>query len=352
MGANTAKEHHLVPKHWLRAFAEDGHLRGRWRSGAEYRTPVRRAAVARHFNTDPLAEGAQRVALESYLDHDVDGPAAPVLRVVREGLWPLEDDRQDTLLDALAWQLVRTRAFRAFDTQVGDHLFPMFWASDAVSYCEEKLGQALSPRERLEVFRAAWGSAPGAAEADPRSALRSSIRAFERVRHFLTAPGRRLVLLECAEPLLVIGDSGVVLRRKDGSHSITPPLLPETVQLFAPLSPCHLLISTTRSHYDARGRLTRRLAAKANAGAAAWCQDAVYRLPSMPWPAHLHLPDAPLQVAQPYLSASPAQSAPALQEPAQIRRPALRALLEQLSSERADAAPTADERHAQDPDVL
>ncbi|MFJ6492008.1 DUF4238 domain-containing protein [Streptomyces californicus] len=84
--ANTSREHHLVPKYWLRAFAEDGHVLGRWRSGAEHRTPMRRAAVGRDFNTDPLAEGERRVALETYLDHHVDAPCAPVLRVVaRDG---------------------------------------------------------------------------------------------------------------------------------------------------------------------------------------------------------------------------------------------------------------------------
>ncbi|MFD9114975.1 hypothetical protein [Streptomyces bottropensis] len=38
MGANRAKEHHLVPKYWLRAFAEDGHVLGRWRGGAAARS--------------------------------------------------------------------------------------------------------------------------------------------------------------------------------------------------------------------------------------------------------------------------------------------------------------------------
>ncbi|MFB7553089.1 DUF4238 domain-containing protein [Streptomyces sp. NPDC056154] len=115
MGANISREHHLVPKYWLRAFAEDGHVLGRWRSGAEHHTPVRRAAVARDFNTDPLAEGERRVALETYLDHHVDGPCAPVLRAVREGRWPLDGTQHALVLDALAWQVVRTQAFRSFD---------------------------------------------------------------------------------------------------------------------------------------------------------------------------------------------------------------------------------------------
>ncbi|WP_244318755.1 DUF4238 domain-containing protein [Streptomyces brevispora] len=331
-----------MPKYWLRAFAEDGHVLGRWRSGAEHRTPVRRAAVARHFNTDPLSEGERRVALETYLDRHVDGRCAPVLRAVREGQWPLVEGRRAVALDALAWQVVRTQAFRSFDSQVSRHLFPALWALEAVGVCEGRLGRPLSEVERLGVFWAAVRAAPDPSViVDPRSALRASIRAFERTRGLLAAPGRRLVLLRSADPLLVLADSGVSLRRKDGTFSFTPPLLPETIEVFAPLSPTCLLLSTTRAHYrPQQGCLTRRLAAKANAGAAAWCQDAVYRLPSMAWPTRLGLARTPLEVRVPQLTAVPAQQrpGPAPAHP-EIRSNELRAILEQLSREPADQPP-------------
>ncbi|MGI5274947.1 DUF4238 domain-containing protein [Streptomyces rochei] len=327
-----------MPKYWLRAFAEDGHVLGRWRSGAEHRTPVRRAAVARDFNTDPLADGEQRVALETYLDRHVDGPCAPVLRALREGRWPLDGAQHALALDALAWQVVRTQAFRSFDEQVGQQVFPALWASEAVGFCEERLGRLLSDVERMEVFWTAvrTGSRPFRGRCDPRSALRAMIRAFERTRDLLTVPGRRLVVLRAAEPLLVLADSGVALRRKDGSFCLTPPLLPETVEVFAPLSPTCLLISTPRAHYRPQQGLTRKIAAKANAGAAAWCQDAVYRLPSMSWPSRLRLTGAPLEVRPPRLTAVPAQQpGPAPAHP-EIRRSELRAILEQLTHAPAD----------------
>ncbi|WP_078943641.1 DUF4238 domain-containing protein [Streptomyces aureus] len=337
MGANTAKEHHLVPQYWLRAFAEDGHVLGRWRTGAEHRTPVRRAAVARHFNTDPLAEGERRVALETYLDHQVDGPCAPVLRALREGRAALAEVQDAVVLDALAWQVVRTRVFRSFDEQVGRHLFPAVWAVEEVGFHEERLGRPLSEAERLEVFWAAVHSAPDASAVDdPRSALRASIRGFERTRSVLAAPGRRLVLLHSAEPLLILPDSGVALRRKDGSFSLTPPLLPKTIEVFAPLSPTCLLISTPRTHYSPRKGLTRKVAAKANAGAVAWCQDAVYRLPSMPWPPSHRLTEDPLTVRPPQLSAVPAQHPPGpTPSHPDIRNADLRAILEQLAAVRS-----------------
>ena len=145
---------------------------------------------------------------------------------------------------------------------------------------------------------------------DPRSALRASIRGFERTRNVLAAPGRRLVLLHSTEPLLLLADSGVALRRKYGSFCLTPPLLPETIEVFAPLSPNCLLISTPRTHHRPHEGLTRKIAAKGNAGAVAWCQDAVYRLPSMPWPAHRLLAKTSLEVRPPRLSAVPAQHPP------------------------------------------
>ncbi|MFI0990543.1 DUF4238 domain-containing protein [Streptomyces exfoliatus] len=327
-----AKEHHLVPRWWLRAFAEDGHVLGRRHSGAEHRTPIRRAAVARNFNTDPLVEGEQRTALETYLDRHVDGPSAPVLRALRTGRSSLESVQASVVLDAVAWQVVRTQAFRSFDEQVGRHLFPAMWAVEAVGYTEERLKRSLTEAERMEVFWAAVRQAPDPSVIDdPRSALRASIRAFERTRDVLAAPGRRLELLHSEEPMLVLSDSGVILRRKDGSFSITPPLLPKAIEVFAPLSPSCLLISTPRAHYRAPEGLTRKIAAKANAGAAAWCQDAVYRLPSMPWPAHLRLPDTPLKVQPPQLSAQPAQHRTDASAHPEVRRHELRAILDQLT---------------------
>ncbi|MDN3272485.1 hypothetical protein [Streptomyces sp. MA15] len=140
------------------------------------------------------------------------------------------------------------------------------------------------------------------------------------------------MVLRSAEPLLVLADSGVALRRKDGTFGLTPPLLPETIEVFAPLSPTCLLISTPRAHYRAYQGLTRKIAAKANAGAAAWCQDAVYRPPSMSWPSRLELASTPLEVRPPRLSAAPAQHppGPAPTHP-EIGHEELRAIMEQLS---------------------
>ncbi|MFD9114976.1 hypothetical protein [Streptomyces bottropensis] len=100
------------------------------------------------------------MTLETYLDRHVDGPCAPVLRALREGQWPLGEAQQAVALDALAWQVVRTQAFRSFDEQVGQHLFPALWAQEAVGYCEERLGRPLSEAERLEVFWTAVRTAP------------------------------------------------------------------------------------------------------------------------------------------------------------------------------------------------
>ncbi|MFD3739026.1 hypothetical protein [Streptomyces sp. NPDC058629] len=217
---------------------------------------------------------------------------------------------------------------------------------EAVGFCEDELGRPLSDGERMEVFWTAVRTAPGpSAVSDPRSALRAMIRSFERTRDVLAAPGSQLVVLRSAEPMLVLGDSGVALRRKDGTFGLTAPVLPETFEVFAPLSPTCLLISTTRAHYPPQQGLTRRIAAKANSGAAAWCQDAAYRPPSMPWPFRLQLPGAPLVVRQPRLTATPTQQrlSPAPAHP-EMRRSELRDLLDQFTHTPAGQPPVPEQR--------
>ncbi|CAM5330857.1 hypothetical protein SCHAM137S_02148 [Streptomyces chartreusis] len=134
----------------------------------------------------------------------------------------------------------------------------------------------------------------------------------------------------------MLADTGVALRRKDGTYSFTAPLLTETTELFAPLSPSCLLVSTPRSHYRPHGGLTRKIAIKANAGAAAWCQDAVYRLPSMPWPTSLMQGESALEVGPPRISAAPAHQSASPPAHPEIRRAELRAILDQLSHVPAD----------------
>ncbi|RMB83721.1 hypothetical protein [Streptomyces shenzhenensis] len=133
----------------------------------------------------------------------------------------------------------------------------------------------------------------------------------------------------------MLADSGVALRRKDGSSSLTPPLLPESIKVFAPLSPTCLLISTPRAHYHPHEALTRKIAAKANTGTAAWCQGAIYRPPSMPGPTQLLLAETPLEVRPPQLSAAP-RPAPRRLTPTFSD---WRAILEQLSHTPTDQPP-------------
>ncbi|MET9980308.1 hypothetical protein ACFYOI_36675 [Streptomyces microflavus] len=74
--------------------------------------------------------------------------------------WARTQVSQQTLIEALAWQVVRTRAFRAWDEQVGEHLFPPLWATEAVDWGEERYGRPLTPEQRLQVFHAALRGSP------------------------------------------------------------------------------------------------------------------------------------------------------------------------------------------------
>ncbi|MFD9099059.1 DUF4238 domain-containing protein [Streptomyces collinus] len=303
MGAKQAKEHHLVPKFWLRAFAEDGHLRQRLRDGREYCTPVKSAAKSPNFNTDPLARGALRVALESYLAGQVDHYAALATRLIRRGVWPLPADDHDHLLQALAWQIVRTSMFRSWNAQLGAHLTPVIYGHQVVLTIQERLGRHLSEEKGLALFWEAYRRAPDPKVfSDPQQRLRAPLQGLAYALDYLTSPDRQLVLVRTDRPTLVLSDTGVIIRRSSGTYSINPPLLPAASELFGPISPTHLVISTRTPQRYQDGVLTFALARQANRGATAWCQAAVFRLPSMRWPRNLRLDAQPRRIPPPRIA--------------------------------------------------
>ncbi|MFJ1610711.1 DUF4238 domain-containing protein [Streptomyces sp. NPDC088253] len=232
MGSQQAKEHRLVPKYWLRAFAEDGHVKGRHRDGREFRTPVRGAAKARHFNTDPLAQGQQRVALETYLADQVDHHAAPVMQRLRHGACLLTADDLQHLFRALGWQLVRTQLFRSWNRQVGEYLAPVIWAHQVIGVYQRGLGRMLADEEGVVLFWHAYQRAPDAALfADVQWHLRAPIQGHAFAMEYLSTPDRHLAVVQSDSPRLVLGDSGVVVRRTSGTYSIAPPLLGPSTEL-------------------------------------------------------------------------------------------------------------------------
>ncbi|MET8289893.1 DUF4238 domain-containing protein [Streptomyces sp. NPDC005132] len=306
MRSQQAKEHHLVPKYWLRAFAEDGHVTGRHRDGREFRTPVRGAAKATHFNTDPLAQGQQRVAMETYLAEQVDHHAAPVILRLRNGVWPLPAEDREHLLRALGWQLVRTQLFRSWNRQVGEHLAPVIWAHQVIGVYQTRLGRMLRDEEGVALFWHAYQRAPDPALfSDVQWHLRAPIQGHAFAMEYLSAPDRHLVIVQSDSPQLVLGDTGVVVRRTSGTYSINPPLLGASTELYAPIAPTHLLISTRTPGRYGDGILTSALVRNANRGAAAWCQGAVYRLPTMRWPRNLRLGPTPPLMPPPRIAATP-----------------------------------------------
>jgi hypothetical protein len=129
VGANTAKEHHLVPKYWLRTFAEDGHVLGRWRSiappcgarswlGTSTPTPSPSASGAWHWRPTWTAMSTARVRRF----------CAPCVR--DSGRWTKHYRRSRWT----RWpgRSCAPQAFRSFDEQVGRHLLPALWAQEVV----------------------------------------------------------------------------------------------------------------------------------------------------------------------------------------------------------------------------
>ncbi|WP_329446610.1 DUF4238 domain-containing protein [Streptomyces canus] len=212
-------------------------LRGLHRDGREHRTPVKSGAKARNFNTDPLVQGMQRVALETYLA-EVDHHAAPVMHAVRSGIWPLAPERLQVLRRTLAWQLVRTQMFRSWYAQIGAYLAPVVWAHEIISLCQRRLGRMLTDEEGVAVFWDAYHRAPDPQLFnDDRWHLRAPIQGLSFAMDYLEAPERHLILVQAETPCLILGDTGVVIRRPSGTYSIAPPLLGAATELFAPVPP-------------------------------------------------------------------------------------------------------------------
>ncbi|MFF4138869.1 DUF4238 domain-containing protein [Streptomyces mirabilis] len=281
MGSQQAKEHHSVPKYWLRAFAEDGHVKGRHRDGREFRTPVRGAAKSRHFNTDPLAQGQQRVALETYLADQVDHHAAPVMQRLRNGACLLTPDDRRHLLRALGWQLVRTQLFRSWNRQVGEYLAPVIWAHQVIGVYQKGLGRMLTDEEGVALFWHAYQRAPDPALfADVQWHLRAPIQGHAFAMEYLSTPDRHLAVVQSDSPRLVLGDSEVVVRRTSGTYSIAPPLLGPSTELYAPISPTHLLIVTKTPERYKDGELTPALGQTVPDGRQCRCSRTGGRLPN------------------------------------------------------------------------
>jgi hypothetical protein len=109
-----AKRHHLVPKFYLRRFADekDRLLVTDVREARSFISSPENSAVEMEFNTVETVEGPSDVVERAF--SVLEGHVAEVLRTIDEGSRPFSSDDQEKLLltEFIVLQLLRVRAFR------------------------------------------------------------------------------------------------------------------------------------------------------------------------------------------------------------------------------------------------
>ncbi|XVV12618.1 DUF4238 domain-containing protein [Actinoplanes sp. CA-131856] len=139
-----ARRNHTVPQLWLNAFAVRGQLTARNRAGKEHLTGVRDATVVAHFYRDESPAAFDPQAVETFLANQVEDPATGVVQDLVGGRLPVTEDAVDALKRLIAFQLVRTPAFRSVDRQIAEHLWPIMWAFEVIDRFNQRRATPLT----------------------------------------------------------------------------------------------------------------------------------------------------------------------------------------------------------------
>jgi hypothetical protein len=103
---------HIIPRFWLRQFANENDVIGVVRGGRKYETKTRRAGVRRKFYARTRPSG-ERIDDSEWSMSQLEGPSAKALREV-EREWPPDLGRKATLAQLFGLQLVRGPDYRFY----------------------------------------------------------------------------------------------------------------------------------------------------------------------------------------------------------------------------------------------
>jgi hypothetical protein len=241
--SNPPREHHLLPRWYLRGFADFSSRVLIAKAGAPRKlTPVSRATVVRDYYAMTRADGSLDWTLEEAI-----GPS-----------------------ESIAAKLSRTMLAGGFPLCPEDRLeFAGFLALQTV---------------RGEMFRAAWEGV--AREAGVRPSRNATIRQMlDHLPQLVNVLLRmRWRLRRSDTPILFTGDQPVVYWRRGRSPRFFDGIGPMTAEeVRFVLDPQHMLVlSWTGSSQDERcSRLGGQEAASLNAFAARWCERELYCRPDL-----------------------------------------------------------------------
>lgn len=297
VGNNVKRRHHTVAQLVLNGFTRTGQLDAWRRNGAQYRTSVEDATVARDFYAFNTTAGQTHRDIEDWFETQVETPVVEVVRRLREGSQPHEDEAP-VLAGLVAASLLRTRAVRSLMAQFDHHLAPIMVMARVASDKGWNLAEATSGQleELRSITAKVWTEHPRDPEEEARSTLRTMLRKYDEMSidltrwHWWTEHTDRAAF--------IIGDAPVITidAFRDGGWR---GLLPEGSPAYLPLSPTCVLAGAPTPPLRASTIATDETVNALNTTIAKNAYDAIYKHPPMPWPRDLQLASQPPRLSAP-----------------------------------------------------
>ncbi len=254
----SPKRMHVVPKSYLKRFADNGRVRLVRRTGDRPVTSLDNVAVEGRFYELEFDDGETSGDIEAFLATDVDGPADAALGEMLVGSTSSTDFT--ALVRFLAFQMVRTQKFRDQLVQIDRHIRPLLLATEtakngadwATMSREERV---VAVRQRHDVLVSMEHPA-----ADKNGLIRTMLRQADVLEHELST--LRWQVARADQPMFFTSDSPVSLfdpvgRIPPGFTGYVPP---RGSMLLLPLDPQHVLIGAHDSTDNATIDCSQQLA--------------------------------------------------------------------------------------------
>lgn len=335
MSNRAPRRHHTVPRLYLRPFAVgDQVLMRRRGSTADEARNIATVAFTRDFYGFTV-DGVRATTVETWLDRNIEGPAAPALRRILDGQWPPSDEDRTAIASFAAFQLLRTPLVRAFMHQIDRSVAPLLWSAEVLTQTLKQV--ELTDDEKLQVVAKARTRTPAelTEPADTKTMLRTMIR--EADQNVPRLAGRGWSLLRSDGPVLVTSDNPVAKFFPTRPPAGFTGLAPDDAELHLPLSPDTLLVFERDGAAAQPGPagLSEEMTAVANRGQALGADQAVFRRADTPWPAGLVLGPHPPRLPEPTITtrASPGGTPTFPARFAPVNNPVVAELLDELGGE-------------------
>ena len=304
MADQVSRDHHTVPKLYLRGFCgkkkpDKDILLARHRDGTEERLTIKKATVEVDFY-DIGELGQPDDSLEEWFSHSIENPVGDVMHELREGVLPPPGPHRSTLATFVAAQMVRTVAVRRTMHDVNSHIGPMIFANMVLQRAIE-MDPTVKARGDLTAmyYDIARRTPEVMRSTDTPSMLRTMVREADRIKPLLL--DMHWLLTSSPNPVLVTGDAPVVAVSATGELDFsTPVLLPDLHEVHVPITPSRLLTITPLKPLVATPTdLTVEQTSLVNQALVRNCWDVLLRPPTMPWPADLVLPRQRARIRKP-----------------------------------------------------